>query len=229
MRKLLPVTGNSGSVLASLVPLALVIAVSPITIIPAVLVLHAPRPRPTGLAFLGGWVLGLIAVTAMFVAGSELFGGLRRSPPAWASWARIVVGSLLILFGIYRWLNRHGEVESPRWMRSFATITPRRAGITAAVLVLVRPEVVIICLAAGLAIGTGGLGVAMRWICGAIFVAISASTVAGPILAFVGAGDRLEDSLDRLKEWMEKNHAGMLAAVLILIGVMVLYNGIHAL
>ncbi len=53
--------------------------------------------------------------------------------------------------------------------------------------------------------------------------------VAGPILAFVGAGDRLEDSLDRLKEWMEKNHAGMLAAVLILIGVMVLYNGIHAL
>lgn len=132
--------------LASLVPLALVIAVSPITIIPAVLVLHAP-PRPTGLAFLGGWVLGLIAVTAMFVAGSELFGGLRRSPPAWASWARIVVGSLLILFGIYRWLNRHGEVESPRWMRSFATITPRRAGITAAVLVLVRPEVVIICLA----------------------------------------------------------------------------------
>lgn len=69
----------------------------------------------------------------------------------------------------------------------------------------------------------------MRWVCGAIFVAISASTVAGPILAFVGAGDRLEDSLDRLKEWMEKNHAGMLAAALILIGVMVLYNGIHAL
>ena len=45
--------------LGTLVPLGLVIALSPITVIPAVLVLQAPRPRPTGLAFLGGWVLGL--------------------------------------------------------------------------------------------------------------------------------------------------------------------------
>jgi hypothetical protein len=33
----------------------------------------------------------------------------------------------------------------------------------------------------------------------------------------------------RLKEWMEKNNAAMLAAVLILIGGMVLYHGIKAL
>ncbi|MCU1679158.1 MAG: hypothetical protein JWM93_3916, partial [Frankiales bacterium] len=57
-------SANWGSVLTELIPLALVVALSPLSIIPAVLVLHSPRPRPTGLAFLVGWLLGLVALTA---------------------------------------------------------------------------------------------------------------------------------------------------------------------
>ena len=55
---ILPVDTSWGSVLSKLVALAAVIALSPITVIPAVLVLHAPRPRPASLSFLGGWLLG---------------------------------------------------------------------------------------------------------------------------------------------------------------------------
>ena len=33
----------------------------------------------------------------------------------------------------------------------------------------------------------------------------------------------------RLREWMERNNAAMLAAVLVLIGGMVLYHGVNAL
>ena len=226
---MLPVNESWGALLARLFALALVIATSPITVIPAVLVLHAPRPRPTGLAFLGGWVLSLTALTALFIGASDLLGGLHNSPPTWASWTRVVFGSVLILFGIYRWLTRHREREAPGWMRSFSKFTPRRAGITGAALAVIRPEVLIICAVAGLAIGTGGLGVVGGWIAGAFFVAASASTVALPILAYAGAGDRLDDTLERVKDWMERNHAGMLAIVLVLIGLMVLYNGIHAL
>jgi hypothetical protein len=53
--------------------------------------------------------------------------------------------------------------------------------------------------------------------------------VAIPILAYVGAGDRLEEPLERLKAWMEANHDAMLAVILFLIGLIVLYNGIRAL
>ena len=59
-----PVTTSLGSVLTTLIPLALVISISPLSIIPAVLVLQTPRPRPTGLAFLGSWLLGLCTLTA---------------------------------------------------------------------------------------------------------------------------------------------------------------------
>jgi hypothetical protein len=216
-------------VLGALIPLGLVVALSPLTVIPGVLVLQAPRPRPSGLAFLAGWVLGLAALTALSVAASGLLGGLHKSPPTWASWLRVILGSVLILFGIYRWLTRHRQTESPAWMRSFATITPARAGITGAALAVIRPDVLLICIPAGLAIGGSGRDVADDWIAAAFFVAIAASTVAIPILAYAAAGHRLDDALERLKDWMDKENAALLAAILVVIGLMVLYNGIHAL
>ncbi len=218
-----------GTVLTTVIGLALVISLSPLSIIPAVLVLQAPRPRPSSLTFLGGWLLGLIALTALSIAASGALGGLHKSPPAWASWLRVGLGSALILLGIYRWFTRRGHSDSPAWMRSFATITPVRAGLTGAVLAVVRPDVSLLCVAAGLAIGSAGLAVASVWIAVVAFVAVSASSVAIPILAYAAAGDRLDDALARLKDWMERNNEALLAVVLVVIGLMVLYNGIHAL
>ena len=218
-----------GSVLTGVIGLGLVIALSPITIIPAVLVLQAPRPRPAGLAFLAGWVLGLAALTALSVGASGLLGGLDKSPPRWASWLRVVLGSALILYGVYQWLTRRSHTESPAWMRSFATITPRRAALTAAALVVIRPDVLLICVPAGLAIGGSGLDLPLVWMAAVIFVAVAASTVAIPILAYAAAGHRLDDPLDRLKDWMDRNNAALMAALFVVIGLLVLYHGIHAL
>jgi hypothetical protein len=221
--------GSWGTVLTGLVPLGLVISLSPLTVIPAVLVLQAPRPRPSGLAFLGGWLFGLAGLTALSVGASGLLGGLDKAPPRWSAWLRVVLGAALIVFGVVRWLKRNGQAESPAWMRSFARITPARAGITGAVLAVVRPDVALICVPAGLGIGTSGLGVAGDWVAAAFFVAIAASSVAIPILAYAAAGSRLDDTLARLKDWMDRNNAVLLAAVLVVIGAMVLYHGIHAL
>jgi len=223
------VAESLGSVLTGVIGLGLVIALSPITIIPAVLVLQAPRPRPAGLAFLAGWVLGLAALTALSVGASGLLGGLDKSPPRWASWLRVVLGSALILYGVYQWLTRRSHTESPAWMRSFATITPRRAALTAAALVVIRPDVLLICVPAGLAIGGSGLDLPLVWMAAVIFVAVAASTVAIPILAYAAAGHRLDDPLARLKDWMDRNNAALMAALFVVIGLLVLYHGIHAL
>lgn len=222
-------TTSLASVWTALIPLALVVALSPITVIPAVLVLHSARPRETGLAFLIGWLVGLTALTVAFVAASGLLGGLHTTPPAWASWLRIVVGAALIVFGLYRWATRHGSHEMPGWMRSFTSMTPARAGLTAAALAVIRPEVLLMCAAAGLAIGSAGLGTADSWPATMFFVVVAASTVVIPILGYLVASHRLDPALNRLKDWMEQQHAALLAIILVLIGAMVVYNGIHAL
>jgi hypothetical protein len=229
MEGLLPMAGSWGSVLTGLVPLGLVISLSPLTVIPAVLVLQAPRPRSTGLAFFGGWLLSLAALTGLAVAATGLLGGLDKAPPRWSAWLRVVLGSALIVFGIYRWLKRDGHSESPAWMRSFANITPVRAGLTGAALAAVRPDVALICIPAGLGIGTSGLGLVGDWVAAAFFVAIAASSVAIPVLAYAAAGSRLDDTMARLKDWMDRNNAALLAAVLVVIGAMVFYHGIDAL
>lgn len=222
-------TGSWGTVLTGLVPLGLVVALSPITVIPAVLVLQAPRPRPTGLAFLAGWAVGLAAVVAVCVQLSHSLSGVHKSPPGWASWLRVVLGAALIVFGVYRWFTRHNSTDSPGWMKKIATVTPARAAAMGAALVVVRPDVVLICVPAGLAIGTAGLGIEGDWLAAAFFVIVAASTVAIPTLAYAIAGDRLDDTMRRLKDWMEKNNAALMAVIMVVIGAMVLHNGARAL
>ncbi len=221
-------SGSWGSVLTELVPLGLVISLSPLSIIPAVLVLHSPRPRPAGLAYLVGWLLAIAVLTAIFVEVSGLIGGFRK-PPTWASWVRIVVGAALIVFGIIRWLNRHRSAHSPAWMRQITDATPAKAGATAAVLAVANPKVLFISVAAGLAIGTEGLGTLRTWLALLWFVLVAGSSVTLPVLAYAFSGDRLDDALTRLKDWMEKQHAVLVAGILIVIGLLVLYKGIHAL
>jgi len=220
--------GNWGAVLSELAPLALVITLSPLSIIPAVLVLHAPNPRPAGLTYLLGWVVALAALTAIFVEVSGLVGNVNH-PPKWASWLRIVVGAALIVFGVFRWLTRHRSAHMPSWMRQLSTVTPMKAGVTGMALAVVNPKVLFICAAAGLAIGTEGIGLPRVWLAVAYFVAISASSVALPVLAYAVSGNRLDPALGKLKDWMEKHNAALVAVIFVVIGLLVLYKGIHSL
>ncbi|KZS71281.1 hypothetical protein A4G29_16280 [Mycobacterium kansasii] len=215
--------------MVEVVPLALVITVSPLSIIPGVLVLHAQHPRESGLAYLAGWLLGLAGLTALSISISNLLGGLRDTPPAWASWLRTFLGIALIVFGVIRWLTRGGHDHIPAWMRTLTSVNPRRAALTAAALTVLNPKVLFICAAAGLAIGTDALGDSGTVISAALFVAVAGSSVALPVLAYTVAGERLDAPLERLKNWMEKHNTASVAAILLVIGLAVLYKGIHAL
>ena len=217
-----------GTVLTDLIPLALVITLSPLSIIPAVMVLQSERARPASLMYLLGWVLALAALTAIFVEISGLIGGLEQ-PPKWASWLRIVLGAALIVLGVIRWLRRHRSAHSPAWMRQLSNTPPGKAGALAALLAVVNPKVLFICIAAGLAIGSAGLGTTRAWLAVIYFVAVAASSVAIPVLAYALSGDRLKEPLARLKNWMEKQHAALIAAIFVAIGLLLLYHGFDAL
>jgi arginine exporter protein ArgO len=220
--------GNIGSELAGLVPLALVVAASPLTVIPTVLMLHTTRPRPTGLAYLLGWLVGMVALTGFFVEVPELLGGLHMGSPRLA-WVRIVVGTALIALGSYAWVTRHTRSHEPKWLRQFTEASPRKGFFIAVLLTVLNPKVLFVGLAAGLSIGTSTLDRTGKVIVALAFVVMSISSVIVPIVAYLIAGDRLEPALARLKAWMDKHNASIVAVVLLVIGAMVLYKGIHGL
>lgn len=215
--------------LTELIPLALVIAISPLSIIPGILVLHTPRPRPTSIAFLTGWILGIAVITGAFVGGSDVSNGGLDNKPAWAPYLRIGLGIALIAFGLYRWFGRHRSAHNPKWMTAMSSMGPARAFLTAIVLTVANLKVFAMCAAAGVAIGTAALGRVGAWQAVLIFTALASSSVAIPVLACLFAGERLDAPLDRLKVWMERNHGALVAGILLFIGAALLYKGIHAL
>jgi Sap, sulfolipid-1-addressing protein len=211
-------------------PLALVVAMSPLTIIPAtVLVLQSDRARPTGVAFMFGWLVGLAVTTAVFVQLPRLLEGLNRPAPMWSAWVRIAVGAALVALGMWRWLTRHQVTKQPAWLNGLSRMTPLGAGAIAVGLILVNPKVLVMNAAAGLVIGTASLGVPGTWLAVAFYTVIAGSSVLGPILAYAVAGERVDHQLERLKQWMERQHAVLIAGFLATVGLLLVYTGIRAL
>jgi hypothetical protein len=222
-------SGSWAAVLGQLIPLALVVAMSPLTIIPAiVLVLQSERARPTGLAFMSGWLLGLAATTAVFVQLPRLLDGLNRPAPTWAAFVRIGVGIALMAFGVWRWVTRHRATEQPAWLNRLGRMTPIGAATVGLGLILVNPKVLVMNAGAGLVIGTAGLGVAGSWVAVAYYTVIAGSSVLVPILAYAVAGERVDHQLEQLKHWMERQHAVLMAGFLAVVGLLLVYTGIRA-
>ncbi|MEZ0051999.1 threonine/homoserine/homoserine lactone efflux protein [Mycobacterium sp. MAA66] len=216
---------NWVSVLTELIPLALVIALSPLSIIPAVLILQTPQARVTGLTFLAGWLLAIAVVTGVFVELGALVPHAAQ-PSTTASWVRIVIGTLLIIFGVYRWTTRKHATEEPGWMRRLRTVTPASGFVTAAVLAVVNPKVLFMCIAAGLTIDTDQLSAAATWTAVLCFAVVAGSSVAIPVLIYAAAGERLDPTMARLGDWLHRQHAVLVAGILIVIGVLVLLKGL---
>jgi threonine/homoserine/homoserine lactone efflux protein len=223
-------SGSWAAVLGQLIPLALVVAMSPLTIIPAiVLVLQSDRARPTGLAFMSGWLLGLAATTAVFVQLPRLLDGLNRPAPTWAAWVRIAVGIALVALGVWRWVTRHQVTKQPAWLSRLSRMTPAGAAAVGIGLILVNPKVLVMNAVAGLVIGTAGVGVPGAWLAVAYYTVLAGSTVLVPILAYAIAGERVDHQLERVKRWMERQHAVLMAGFLAVVGLLLAYTGIRAL
>jgi threonine/homoserine/homoserine lactone efflux protein len=214
--------------LGELVPLALVVALSPVSIIPAVvLVLHTNHPRPTGLAFMTGWLVGLLVLTALFVQVPHVIDGLGASPP-WMPLVRIGIGVLLIALAVGRWMTRKRTTRPPALLNSLSRITPAGAAAVGFGLVVANPKVLVMNAAAGLIIGTAAAG-ARVWVAVALYTALAGSTVIAPVLAYVVAGGRVDQQLERVRDWMQRQHAAVTAVILLAVGVLLAYTGIRAL
>ena len=81
---------------------------------------------------------------------------------------------------------------------------------------------------AGLVIGTAGLGVPGAWLAVAYYTVIAGSTVLIPILAYAIAGERVDHQLERMKHWMERQHAVLMAGFLAVVGLLLVYTGLRA-
>ena len=114
-----------GSVIGDILPLALGIAISPIPIIAAILMLLSPKAKGTSIGFLLGWVLGIIVAVVLF----ELLASVipASDPDA----AKPVAGVIKLLLGLgllflawRQWRSRPRAEPRPLFRSGWRPSTP---------------------------------------------------------------------------------------------------------
>ena len=218
-----------GAVIGDILPLALGIAISPVPIIAAILMLLSPKARGTSVGFLLGWVIGIIvAVVAFTLVSSVLPDDPTASKPIKGT-IMLVLGALLLLLAIKQWRGRPRRGQNPalpKWMKAIDGITfPVALGL-GFLLSALNPKNLIMAAGGGVTIGSASLDVGSIVIVVIIFTVIAASTVAVPVIAYLVAADKLRAPLDTLREWLEKENAVIMAVLLLVIGVTMIGKGI---
>ena len=208
--------------------LALVVAASPFTIIPAILLLFTPLARATSASFLVGWVLALAACVAVFALLATVIE-IAEGTPTWASWGRVVLGLALIGLGVRQWLRRNVPKPAPAWMRSIESAGPGKAFVLALVLAIANPKILLLSAAAGLAIGAAELPDTGTAVAIAVFTAVGAVSVAVPVVLYAVLGDRVLGPLGRARDWLEANNALVMSIVILAIGLALVVKGVSAL
>ncbi|UFS57936.1 GAP family protein [Subtercola endophyticus] len=216
--------------IGSILPLAFGIAISPIPIIAAILMLLSPKARGTSLGFLLGWVLGIVVAVVVFTLLSALLpqGGDDSSNPT-AGTIKIVLGILLLFLALRQWRSRpKGDAEPalPKWMSAIDSMTPPKALGLGFLLAAVNPKNLLMGIAAGVAIGAAGITVGESVIVIVVFVVIAASTVAVPVIGYLVASARLAAPLKSLHTWLVHNNATVMSILLLVIGVVVIGKGL---
>jgi len=193
--------------------------------------LLAAKAGGTSAGFLLGWVAGIAVATTVFTALAGAGFGGSGEPPAAVSWIKIGLGVLLLL-AVRQWRGRPkpgAQADLPKWMSAIDTVTPAKAVGLGFLLSAVNPKNLLMCVAAGAAIGSGGLSGGEEVVAVAVFTVLAASTVAVPVLAYAVARDRLRGLLDELKEWLQTHNAAVMSVLLLVIGTVLIGKGIGGL
>ncbi|KQW04816.1 hypothetical protein ASC66_13950 [Leifsonia sp. Root4] len=219
-----------GSVIGDILPLALGVAISPIPIIAAILMLLSPKARGTSVGFLIGWVLGIVVAISVFTALSSVLP--EKDPDASspiAGWIKIALGALLLFMAVKQWRSRPATGEAaalPKWMSAIDTMTAGRGMILGFLLSAVNPKNLLMAAGAGVIVGDSELSGGEIVLAVGIFVLIAASTVAIPVIAYLLASSKMAAPLESLRVWLVQNNATVMAVLLLVIGVVMIGKGI---
>jgi threonine/homoserine/homoserine lactone efflux protein len=217
-------------VIGDILPAAVGVAISPIPVIAAILMLLSPKARKTSLGFLAGWVLGIVLAVVVFaLLAAGISPATSTGPQPVAGTIYLLVGVLLLVLGVLQWRRRpHGDTQPamPKWMEAIDSMTAVRGMLLGAALAALNPKNLLLTVAAGTSIGAAKLGAGEATVAVIIFTVVASSTVAAPVVAFLIAAERMKKPLDDLGQWLVINNATVMSVLLLVLGVTQVSKGI---
>lgn len=221
-----------GEAIGQSLPLAVGIALSPLPIIAVVLILTTPRARSNGPAFILGWLVGLGIVGALVLVIGSSSASSDGGPATWVSWLKIVLGGLLLRVAARQFRSRPAATEDapmPKWMGAVDRLKPLTAAGAGAVLVAANPKNLLLAVGGAATIAQSGIAGDQQALAYLIFAIIGTVGVGVPVVIYFAMGDRSDQILTSLKNWMGHNNAVIMSVLCLIIAMKLIGDGISAL
>ena len=219
-----------GGAIGDVLPLALTVAIVPVSIISLVFLLLSRRARANAVAFTGGRILGLavaVALAAAVAAGRSI--DINTGSSQVISILKVVAGVVLILAGAWRW-RRHrrgsGEHSLPRWMERLEEATPALSFGAGFLVSTLEPLTLACAVDAGLAIAKADLSFLSSVVVAAVFVLVAASTNIALLAAYLAGATRAERKLTSVQVWIHAHHEGLSILLMPVLGVILVGRGL---
>jgi hypothetical protein len=220
-----------GVPVAELIPLAVGVALSPVPVIAAMLVLLSRRASDASAGFLVGWIAGVGGVSCLFAIlesrrGSQPGAG---ASPTLNAWLAVGLGAAVAFTGVLQWQRRPrspAETRLPRWLAAVDSLSWMKAAALGLALVAVNPKNLLLCAAAGTELGKASGGSADQALGILFFTVLGTATVSIPVVSYLVARDRMRGGLDAARRWVELNSAPVSSVVLVAIGLVLFMRGL---
>lgn len=218
------------TVIGDLLPLALVVTVSPINIVAAILLLFSKRPIANATTYLLGFVSGVAAMLSGITALADAIGlspGSERSRGI--SFLLLALGLFLIIVGVRKLSRRPGAKENPdqpRWMKGIVQVGAGRSFVLGTSVGALNPKNIAVAFASAVVVATAQLPVGQQVGVIVIYTLIASIGVATPIVTALVLGDRSESVLSAWRQWLDRNNGTVMAVIYLFVGVILLGKGI---
>jgi hypothetical protein len=207
-----------------MIGLGVAMALQPLPVLATVVLLSVQRGIRKAWAFFLGEFVVMFGISAAAVALH--FGTSQQTASKAASIATLVAGAVLLVFGV--WLtvqSRRGvEVKEPAWLAKLDQMEPWPAFL----LGLLLPTYVI-AIAAGAHIVGVHPGAASAIAAMLLFLVVGMSTVYTPIVLAQFAPERSRPARMRLRDWLIRDWREVGAALLLVVGALLIVKGAVAL
>ena len=222
-----------GGAIGDLIPYALGIAVSAIAIIAIILMVLSNRGRANGASFVAGWLAGVVGASAVLLAITGRVGtGSRGASSDTVSVVKVILGAFLVLLAArsFRGRPKPGEpVVLPKWLQAIDSLTPGKSALAGMLSPLgggLNPTNLLLIAGAMVTLSHHHLPVGGDAVAVLVFALIGASTIAAPVAVYGAAGTKAQPLLDTTKAWLSQNNAVVTAALLLVIGAVLIGEGI---
>lgn len=218
-----------GDALALVVPLALVVGLSPLPALPMIVLLSGSRPAMRALAFLAGWLVALAGVLAFAILVAD-----GTAPDYDADVAtgidmfQVLLGALFVALGTRKWVGRPREraAEPPRWLTAVAAYRPRQALRLGALMGGGNPKNIGMAVVAGVELALLPLAPVQSGLAAGVFLVVASVAAVAPLVASLVVGQDSATVLPRWQAWLVARNSVIMAGLMWTVGALLLLKGL---